>query len=514
MSLHFSKSKFVAACERCNKYAWLDVNKPDEKAAPDDFAQSLFDNGHRVGELAKEFFNADVDVTALKVNGSIDLEKMIYETQKHLQLGTKVIAEASFEFGGLFCSVDILVRNDDGSYNIYEVKSSTNEKPTKKNPVVILSKHKYDAAYQRYALENCGIKLDKVCIVLLDREYVRGKTLELDKYFKIFDITSETGMMQSEIIARIAEIRKTVAMVSEPPSVFTSNCNKCDYWKYCSRNIVSPSVFDVYSLNFSEKCELHNSGVSFFDVPKVKAKLPDATKIQIEYYNRPNDAFVDKAEIKKFLNELVYPIYSLDFETYQAVVPEYEGIKTYEQVPFQYSLHIVKRPDADISEGSSDIEECHFLDLSGADTRRAIAESLVKNIPYGSYVMAYHESTERNIIARLAKYCPDLSDHLLSFIYRDPLKIFSDGKYYVKAMGKSFSLKSVSPALYPNDKDMDYHNLEGVVKNGTQAMNVYAKAHLLSEEERQKLEKDLEIYCALDTFAVVKILKKLYEASA
>jgi hypothetical protein len=78
-------------------------------------------------------------------------------------------------------------------------------------------------------------------------------------------------------------------------------------------------------------------------------------------------------------------------------------------------------------------------------------------------------------------------------------------------MGKSFSLKSVAPALYPDDKDMDYHNLDGDVKNGTQAMNVYLKIKDYTTEEKEKIEDDLEKYCALDTLAVVKILKKLYE---
>jgi hypothetical protein len=69
MSFNFSKSKFVAACTRCNKYAWLDKNKPKEKAKPSEFTESLFDNGHKVGELAKQYFNIGVDVTVLRENG-------------------------------------------------------------------------------------------------------------------------------------------------------------------------------------------------------------------------------------------------------------------------------------------------------------------------------------------------------------------------------------------------------------------------------------------------------------
>lgn len=509
MSLCFSKSKFVSACTSCNKYAWLDLNKPEEKSPVDEFAQSLIESGHKVGELAKEYFSTDVDVTVLNQSGSPDLDKMIYETEKHLKLGTKTIAEASFNFGGLFCSVDILVSNGDGTYSIYEVKSSTNEKPTKKDPIGVKEEHKLDAAYQKYVLDNCGVTIDKVYVVLLDRDYVRGKILELDKYFKICDITYDAELLQQYVADKIAELRSVITMVDEPKTEFIKNCNGCSYWSYCSKGIKSPSPFDIYNLDFSEKCKLYNEGVSFFDVPKYAKKIKTAALRQIEYYNRPNDAYIEKDRIKEFIDELIYPVYSLDFETYQAVIPEFEGIKTYEQVPFQYSLHIIESPDEDVS----DVKECHFLDLSGKDTRRAIAESLVKNIPYGAQVMAYHESTERNIVARLAAYCPDLSDHLLSFTYKDPLKIFSGGSYYVKAMGKKFSLKSVAPALYLDDKEMDYLNLEGDVKNGTQAMNAYLKAKDLTEQEREQLRTDLEKYCALDTLAVVKLLKKLYEVS-
>lgn len=509
MSVYFSKSKFVSACTHCNKYAWLDLNKPEEKAEADEFAQSLMENGNEVGKLAREFFNTDVNVTVLNKNGSPDLERMIYETEKHLKIGTKTIAEASFNFGGLFCSVDILISNGDGTYSIYEVKSATNEKPTKKDPVGIKDEYKKDAAYQKYVLEHCGIKIDKVYLVLLDRDYVRGKTLELDRYFKICDITDDTDALQKYVADKIAELRMVVSMVDEPETEFIKNCKGCGYWGYCSRIIKTPSAFDVYNLDFGDKCKMYNDGISFYDVPKHAKKISDAALRQIEYYNRPEDAYIEKDKIKEFLNGLTYPLYSLDFETYQAVIPEFEGIKTYEQVPFQYSLHIVDFPGEDVS----DVKECHFLDLSGADTRRAIAESLVKNIPYGAQVMAYHESTERNIVARLAVYCPDLSDHLLSFTYTDPLPIFSGGSYYVKAMGNKFSLKSVAPALYPEDKDMNYHNLEGDVKNGTQAMNAYLKAKDLTEQEREQLSTDLEKYCALDTLAVVKILKKLYEVS-
>ena len=511
MGFYFSKSKFVSACTRCNKYAWLDNYKPEEKAPVDEFTQSLFDNGHKVGELAKEYFAADVDVTSVDESGYLMLSKMIEETEKHMRLGTRVIAEASFAYNGFFCSVDILVRNDDGTYSIYEVKSSKQDKPTKKNPSGVKEKYVIDAAYQHYVLTQYGIPVDKVYIVMLARDYVRGKTLELDKYFVTCDVSAKAQALQEFVSDKLAELSTVLSDTNEPATHFCGECNKCDYFGYCSRGITSPSPFDVYKLDFPLKCQYYNSGVSFFDIPSVNPDITDVAKRQIEYYSRPNDLYIDKAAVRAFLDRLVFPLYSLDFETYQAVVPEHEGMSTYAQIPFQYSLHIMKKANGDYSAGSPDIEERGFLDLSGGDPRRAIAESLVKNIPYGSCVVAYHHSTEKNIVGRLAEEFSDLASHLLSFEYRDPLEVFQNGHYYVKAMGKSMSLKSVSPALYPDDPGMDYHNLEGDVKNGTQAMNAILKLGSLSAEEIEKLRVDLERYCALDTLAVVKILKKLYE---
>ena len=522
MSFYFSKSKFVATWNTCNKYAWLEKHKSEFKKPIDEYTEILFENGHKVGALAKERFNIDVDVSVEGENGGVNNSAMLEETKKHMAAGTRVIAEASFSYNGLFCSVDILVKNDDGSYNIYEVKSSKRDLEGQKKRLGVKQKYIIDAAYQQYVLEKLGYKIKDVYVVLLSDTYVMGKVLDLDQYFIPVCVTSFTAALQTEVQDKLKEIEAVLGEVNEPATVFNSKCKDCDYFAFCSRNIPKPSVFDIYEKTIPAKHDLYNSGVSFFDAPLHTTKLCDAAKKQIEYYNRPNDAYIDKAAIKEFLDSLSFPLYSLDFETYQAVVPEHEGMRPSEIVPFQYSLHIIKNPDGDYTDGSADLEKRHFIDISGADPRRAIAESLVRDIPYGACVIAYHEATERNIIEGLADMYADLADHLRSFgyinsngkkRYKDPLTLFQDGYYYTAAMGNKFSIKSVLPALYPDDPGLDYHNLEGSVKNGTQAMTAILKAKEVSDEERAQIEQDLITYCELDTFAVVKVLKKLYEAS-
>ena len=521
MSFYISKSRFVSAWEHCTKYAWMEKYMPEKKTPVDEFTQSLFDNGIRVGELAKEYLGVEVDLTATKEDGSQDSAKMLKETEWHMKLGTEVIAEASFRYDGCFCSVDILVRNDDGTYDMYEVKSSKEKELPKKKPRPIEPRYIKDASYQRYVLENCGVPLKHVYLLLLSRDYIRGKSLELDKYFVKVDVTAETAAMQAQVVAKLAELRPVVTDSNEPVSIICSGCKDCEYFGYCGRNIPAPSPFDVQGLEFPYKCWLYQDSTAFFDIPakiptipkitRRKASLSEFAKRQIAYYNRPDDHYIDKVAIKEFLDKLSYPLYSLDFETYQATVPEYEGMCSGESIPFQYSLHIMKRPDGDYTEGSPDLEERHFLDISGNDSRRAIAESLAQNIPYGACVVAWNESTERKIIERLAKGFPDLKDHLLSFSYEDPSKLFENGHYYTAAMGNRYSIKYVAPALYPDDPSANYKNLEGDVKNGAQAMAAISMTSHMTDEEVAKLKHDLEIYCAQDTMVLVKILKKLYE---
>ena len=122
--------------------------------------------GNEVGDLAMGLFGDYVEVTAYN-NETLDLSKMIENTKAEMQKGTPVICEASFEYNGLYCAVDILKKEGDG-WAIYEVKSSTkHENSTDDKPVYIA-----DVAYQKYVLENCGIKLSGTYLVCLNGDYL------------------------------------------------------------------------------------------------------------------------------------------------------------------------------------------------------------------------------------------------------------------------------------------------------------------------------------------------------
>ena len=210
--------------------------------------------------------------------------------------------------------------------------------------------------------------------------------------------------------------------------------------------------------------------------------------------------------IQNFLDTLSYPIYFLDFETMQLAVPKFPGTRPYQQIPFQYSLHYIEKP-------GGELKHKEFLAESGEDPRRAIAESLCRDIPMHTCVTAYNRGFECGRINELALQFPDLADHLLNIRsnIQDLLTPFQSGFYYNRSMGGSFSIKSVLPALFPDDPELDYHNLEGV-HNGGEAMAIFPKIKDMSPDEALKARKDLLAYCKLDTLAMVKVWQKLLDA--
>ena len=192
----------------------------------------------------------------------------------------------------------------------------------------------------------------------------------------------------------------------------------------------------------------------------------------------------------------------------QSAVPEFEGTKPYQQIPFQYSLHIAKRP------GKYDHKE-FLAESDGTDPRRELAEQLCRDIPANVCVLAYNMKFERQCIEELADAFPNLSGHLMRIHnnIRDLLVPFQKGYYYVPAMGGSFSIKSVLPALFPNDPSLNYHNLKGDVHNGSEAMNIFPKIKDMSWLQARRARQDLLKYCELDTWAMVKIWEKLNEVA-
>ncbi|OKZ75313.1 MAG: hypothetical protein BHW00_01775 [Clostridium sp. 26_22] len=488
-NIYLSKSRYCKA-RQCKKIIWLKKYKPEyaiQKAR-----DIVLENGTKVGQLAKGLFGKYENI-----DFNENLNIMIDQTKKLLKNKPNIITEASFNYNNNFCSVDIL-KNDIDGVEIYEVKSSTE----------ISDIYLDDVSYQYYILNNLEFNIKKACIVYINNKYVKQGNLELNKLFNIEDVTEIAKSKQQEIENNIYELNKYMEehMDNEPKDDIGIKCFKpyeCEFWEYCTRYLPKPNVFDIKGgMHLDKKFEKYYDGkISFNDLQNENINPKYLEQIDFELNNlQPK---IDKDYIKEIIKALNYPLYFLDYETYQVAIPEIDGTRPYQQLPFQYSLHIIKE------EGAA-IEHKEFLaEIEDKDFIRHFAENLIKDIPDNGSVIIYNRAFEPARNREIAEMYPDLKDELerINCNMIDFLEPFKQRKYYTKEMQGSASIKYVLPALYQKDSELDYHNLP-VVHNGEEASEAFLSLKGKSKEKQKEIRNGLLVYCQLDTYAMVKIWMK------
>ena len=486
-----SKSLYIRGLQ-CEKSLWLKKKKPEVLQAPDDGAQAIFDTGTSVGELACELFSGGE-----RIEYTGDFGSQMAKTKELIEHGAKVIYEATFCFDSILVMVDILRIGKD-ELVINEVKSSTSVKDV----------YIDDASIQYYVISSLGYKVSAINIIHIDNSYVRGEKLELDKFFYAEDVTEQVKQKQADIPQILSKFDEILSKDVEPEidiGVQCSNPYPCDAWKYCWRDqqgIPEYSIFDISGLRNKKKFELYKSGIVKFEDIKELDKFNASQQIQIRS-ELSGEQVIDKEAIKEFLNTLSYPLYHLDFETFQQAVPEFVGLSPYEQIPFQFSIHK--------DDGRGNLEHFEFLAEVGADPRYELALNLIKFIPQDACVLAYNMSFEKRVIRRLAEIYPQISNELMAIHsnIKDLMVPFVSKSYYHPKMRGSYSIKYVLPALVP-EFESAYKDLN-LIHHGGEAMQAYEAMAYMPAKERDAYKKALLAYCKLDTLAMVKVLEKLRE---
>ncbi len=491
-----SKTSYVESL-KCPRFAWLHRygTSLGLKYQEDPVRAK---EGEEVGTLARTYFG-DFILIDKKLNqyGMPDINSMLSQTKDCIDKGVENICEASFLYNGCYCAVDILHKVD-GGYEIYEVKASTDRKVEFDD----------DIAYQKYVLEHCGLNIVGTYLLVLNKDYSKNGDINVKQLFKILDEKKYVEKRLATLEENIKKAKEILEMESVPPCVFSGKCgsssDECCYKSYCYKNVPKPSVLDLYSEN--KKYKYYQEGVvTFEDVINSKVDINHIAKRQVETFVKNLPMHVDKLKVKEFLDTLSFPMYFLDFETFQTAIPFFDNAYPYEQIPFQYSLHIVEDEDGDVTHKE-------FISKKRVDPRRAVAERLVQDIPTNVCVIAYNASFEKMVIKDLAEIYTDLTDKLLAIAnnLKDPLDVFKGGYIYNKAMGGSFSIKSVLPALFPNDDSTNYKKLDNI-HNGTEASQTYLSFIKGEIELSDGLWQDFLRYCNLDTLGMVLVVSKLYE---
>ncbi|MBK7568908.1 MAG: DUF2779 domain-containing protein [Bacteroidetes bacterium] len=468
-------------------YNWW--NKIEESIS--ESAEGRMNDGTEVGKLAQKLAPGGVDLDTL------DLPIWtLAEKTKVLLESALPIYEATFITDiqpKLLCKVDILVPDKRG-WQIWEVKATNSVKP----------EHIQDLAFQTFVLERCGIKITKIALVHLNKEYIRIGPLNIQKLFVVEDVIEEVRAVMVSIEEKLNQMYTNGMLSQAPHKNIGAHCNApyaCGYQDICWKTF--PEKDNIYTIP-----RLGKKGDYYFDSGIYHLEDLDPN-ILTEKQRSVWDAHINKTiinnkeEIISFLNDSNYPQYFLDFETINPAIPIWDNTKPYQQIPFQYSLHIIRKPNAEP-------EHLEFLDdASGADPRPSLSYKLIQDLGNSGTIWTFNQSFESGRINELSILFPEYKKELGNILNRinDLITPFRNLWYYDPAMQGSSSIKKVLPVLVP---ELNYENLE--IGDGATAMDMFLRLVKGDSElilKKEEIMFNLREYCKLDTWAMVKIRENL-----
>jgi hypothetical protein len=435
--------------------AWLWLKKNDSSKIPavDENTQALFDAGHKFEPHAESQFPEGVTLGFSDYSEYLSLPQ---RTQDAIAQGNQVLFQPRFEWKDFTCICDIISFVGENEVDLYEIKASTSAKV----------EHEFDLAFQTAVLEGTGLKVRNIFVIHVNNQYVRSGPVEDYKIALTEDLTSKVRA-KSEITAKYMQLALAVAQQPNmpDPSPALAKLGSRKDWLPIYKNIM----------------------------PQEPAVWTEETKPVIQH-----------DEIKQFLSELKYPLYFLDYETLMSLVPYFDGHRPYQQVPFQYSLHILQSPDAEL-------EWQEYLHRDNSDPARPLTEQLIKDIGDAGTVLVWYEGFEKARNKELGDMFPEykaamgaINNRVVDIMIPIKKKLYDDPRCEGSA-----SIKQVLPVLCP---ELSYKSLG--IQEGGSAQRLWMEAVLDDKRADQKdqILADLLEYCKLDTLAMVMIYNVLRES--
>ncbi len=480
-SPHLSKSLFLSGLQ-CKKRLWNQYHQPDTLAELSGSDERMMEQGAEVGRYARLCFPHGVLIDSHGASAIVDTRRAIKENKP-------VIFEASFQAQDVTIRCDILEQADSSeSWQLIEVKSTTSFDPELHIP---------DLAIQWAVADLCGVAIESAHLMYINSKDCRYP--DLSNLFNIDDVTAEVQTYKSGVLDRLNEF-KSLLIQPEPHLPIGKHCHKphlCPLKDQCWSHVPEKSIFTIPRLNQAKTDTLIASNCLAIE------DLPDdfpLSQIQKNYVQsvKTRQVFIDKDAIRAELDQLDYPLYFFDFETLNPALPRFDGMRPYEQFPFQYSCHIMQE------DGS--VTHHDYLHEDETDPRIPLINSLIAHFGSVGHIVAYNAAFEKRILKQLSEYFPDHTDFLNQMISRlwDQMLIFKGHYRHPEFLG-SFSIKNVLPVLVPG---LSYSDLD--VQKGDQAQ---AEWELMIREPvteiKQKKIKALKAYCKLDTLAMVELHRVL-----
>jgi hypothetical protein len=405
--------------------------------------------------------------------------------------------EAAFSYHGGYARADILVPVAGDAWDLVEVQSTTSLKD---------EVHLPDIAFQTFVLTGAGIKLRKCFLAHINNEFVRHGPIDPKKFFTLAEVTQVVSAMSRDIADQIDAMQRVIGAKSHPDVQIGPQCDSpytCALHDRCWSFLPEASVFTLYRGGQKAFSLLDRGIQKIADIP-AEVELTDNQSIQraAVLAGQPH---IDRPALTAFLGQLEYPVSYLDFETIGTAIPLFDGVKPYQQVPFQYSLHILRSANAKA-------EHCQFLAEGTADPRPEFMRQLRADLPEIGSVVTYNASFENSRLKECCELLPEYKPWLRKVTPRivDLLLPFRGFRYHHPDQHGSNSMKAVLPALTGGG----YDHL--TIQEGGAASREFLRVTFgdVSAAERRRVRKALEEYCSLDTLGMVQIVNEIKRLTA
>ncbi len=488
MSRTLSKSKLLAF-QQCPKRLWLEIHKPELR---EDSAgtEAHFGVGHAVGAVARRLY--DPKGKGVLVDPKAEGFSAALKHSTELLESSQPIFEAGFSANGALAFADVMLpvtKKGRRAWRMVEVKSSTKVKDY----------HRNDVAIQAFVATAAGVPLSSISVATIDNTWIYAGDNEYNGLLKESDLTEEAFGRANKVKELISEAQTAAAMTKQPKLTTGKHCRdpfECGFIDYC-RSQEPQAEYPVDVLPRRGKAlQTYIDEKHVIELRDAPDKLLNATQLRVKQYTLSGMTFFDAKGAAAALAPYKLPARFLDFESIQFAVPIWKGTRPFQNIPFQFSVHRLSR--------AGSVDHKGFLDLSGSDPSRRLAEALIDACGERDPVFVYNAAFEKGCITGLATRFPRLQGPLLAINERlvDLLPI-AQRYYYHPSREGSWSLKAVLPATAP---DLSHAALDGV-QDGGMAMEAFLEAiHKdTSPARKQQIEHELLKYCCLDTYAMVRI---------
>jgi len=481
--------------------AWLWLKKFDKNKLPpvDEDTQALFDAGHEFESYAEKLFP---DAIRLGFNNYDEYLSLTNKTLKEINNGTQTIFQGRLEADSLTCIFDVLQKVGEKEFDLIEIKATTKAKP----------EHEYDLAFQVLVLEKSGYSVRNISVIHANKEYERNGDIDPKLLCDQTNITEKVKALR-EVTEQQVSAAQTMLVEKTIPDISPRYVNKVnipgvsqwfqewlDIYKILKPNNDPYNIYDLSYPSAEQIASLEDVGITrIADVPDELVLRPKQfAQIKTTREDKP---ILDKEKIKEFLDTFQYPIYFFDYETMSSVIPAFDGMSPYKDYPFQYSLHVLRSPDAEL-------EHYEYLHAENSNPMPGLLNQLKQDIGDEGTVLTWNMSYEKGCNDRMVALYPEHAEFLAELNERinDLMIPFSEMWYFHKDFFGSASVKKVMPVLAP---ELSYKELN--VGNGLLARRMWTQTVLEDkhQDQRDKIMEDLSKYCTLDTFAMVRILEVL-----